>query len=153
MSKLLVGIGALVALTAGCHDELRYSLHYEQSGGAGGILEYRLQIDSMGRCTAEPLGLPGTRVQKLQLDEYLYHRLGILLDNPDLWSQSTVGGQLMPDAPHRLLIVRIGQRERRLSIVPPPSDAARPILSILDSIATSLLTTPQPHTKEDTLRQ
>lgn len=147
MDKLLLGISGLVALLAGCRDELRYSLRYEQSGGAGGVLEYRLQIDSTGRYILEPLGLPGSGVQTQQLDDLLYHRLGVLLDNPEVWSQPTSSVQLMPDAPHRLLIARIGQREHTLPIVPPPNDAVKPILAILDSIATSLLTATQPRDK------
>lgn len=136
MDKLRSVTVLFVSLIAGCATASYYTLLYEQSGGLGGVLEYRISIDSTRQCTVELLD-DSHRTVTLRLDERTYRRIGAMIADTAVWSlgATTSDEPQRPDAPQRHLQVRFGEREKTVVLGSPLPDAARSIVAVLDSLA------------------
>ncbi len=131
---------ASCVLSIACGSEPSYWLSYEQSGGLGGVPEYRLEIDTLGVCTMVVSFVPGDTLASewravRQLDHSLYRRIGRLLHHAREWSQQLLEeDKLHPDAPIRVLHVRYGGSQTSVSFRGALPQSAIGALSLLDSI-------------------
>lgn len=135
----------LVAGMLSCSEVPRYVLLYEQSGGLGGVREYRLQIDSNRWCSVELLQSTDTVRRFLRrLDAHTYERLWRMLSAAELWLPDTAHQDepLRADAPYRELRLRTGGQEKSVIVRHAPSDALQPLLVALDSLAEGMLSSP-----------
>jgi hypothetical protein len=114
---------------------------YEQSGGLGGIREYRLVIDSSGRARLERWsGWRDTTALQWQLAPRDQKALADAFDRlPDsLFSKSSMSQELRPDAPLRMLTIGRQHSTRQVVIGTAPDAELWRLVTMLDSLARSV---------------
>ncbi|MCX7929740.1 MAG: hypothetical protein N2663_03350 [Chlorobi bacterium] len=129
---------ALAALISSCVNTLHYELHYEQSGGLGGVPQYRITIDSTRRCIIVSLDdSTAHRTRAQQLEEDFYRRIGSMIADTALWSlePENAANPPRPDTPLRHLSIRLGAHTKQMVLGTPLPDALQPLVMLLDSIA------------------
>jgi|YNPBryunderm2012_1023409.scaffolds.fasta_scaffold13215_3 hypothetical protein len=131
---------ASCVLSIACGSKPSYWLSYEQSGGLGGVPEYRLEIDTLGVCTMVVSFVPRDTLTSewravRQLDHSLYRRIGRMLHHASEWSHHSLEeDKLRPDAPIRVLHVRHGGSQTSITFRGALPHTAIGVLSLLDSI-------------------
>ncbi|GIV53500.1 MAG: hypothetical protein KatS3mg039_0018 [Candidatus Kapaibacterium sp.] len=133
-------IGAWLACASSQQSD-RYSIIYEQSGGLGGIREFRLAIDSNGYALLERWsGWHDTSSVQWQLSPADRAALTAAIERAVVFAldSTATAPDLRPDAPLRVLIIGSGQLSRRIAIGTPAPDQLRHLANYLDSLATHI---------------
>ncbi len=139
MAKGVFPVVAVVWLAcATAQQPLPYSVIYEQSGGLGGIRQYRLTIDTSGQALLERWsGWQDTSTIAWRLTSSERQQLAIVMEQAvAAVERDSVGSpDLYPDAPVRILTINKQHISRRIALGIAAPDPLRSLAHYLDSIA------------------
>lgn len=139
MAKGVFPVVAAVWLAcATAQQPLPFTVIYEQSGGFGGIREYRLTIDSNGHARLERWsGWQDTSTIAWRLTPSERKQLTIAMEQAlAVVERDSVGSpELYPDAPVRVITINNQHISRRIALGIAAPDPLRSFAGYLDSIA------------------